>query len=201
MGCPMKVHAQTQASAATPQKGVTPSGDTTFEDARDATRAAAGDVVAFEALYRRHCADIHRLSRRLAGDADADDATQEVFIRLWKKVGSFRSQSTFRTWFFRLAINVLVRRARGARVSSHRIVSIADDHLAQPPVNVDARMDVVKALSLLEPDVRAVVVLHDMEGYSHDEIAQLLNIGPSASRMRLHRARATLRVHLSGDSK
>lgn len=197
----MRVHAQTRASAATPPKGVRPSVDTTIDDARDATRAAAGDVAAFEALYRRHCGDIHRLSRRLAGEADADDAAQEVFIRLWKKVGSFRSESTFRTWFFRLAMNVLVRRARMARVSSHRIVSIADDHLAERPVNVDARMDVVKALSLLEPDVRAVVVLHDMEGYSHDEIAQLLNIGPSASRMRLHRARATLRAHFCGDSR
>jgi RNA polymerase sigma factor (sigma-70 family) len=87
------------------------------------------------------------------------------------------------------------------QVSSHRIVAIVDDHLAQPPVNVDARVDVAKALSFLEPDARAVVVLHDMEGYSHDEIAQLLNIGASASRMRLHRARATLRAHFRGDSR
>jgi RNA polymerase sigma factor (sigma-70 family) len=156
----------------------------------DAGRAAAGDLGAFERLYLRHAARVHRLAARVLGPDDAADATQEVFVRAWSKIGQFRGDSAFGTWLFRLALNAIVRRAR----HGHRLAS-APQAPSEParPASHDIRLDVARALAGLDKSMRAVVVLHDMEGYSHDEIAQLLGITPSASRMRLHRARSIRR--------
>ncbi len=158
----------------------------------DVARAAAGDVRAFERLYHRHVDQVRRLAERMAGD-EADDATQDIFIRAWAKLGSYRKESSFATWLHRLAINVLIRRAQRRRRLWNRVLS--GDLTRHPAVREahDTRMDVSAALATLPPDVRAVVVLHDLEGYSHVEIASMLGIGLSATRMRLHRARLALR--------
>jgi RNA polymerase sigma-70 factor (ECF subfamily) len=164
-------------------------------DAADADRAVAGDESAFGRLYGRHAKRIHMLARRLVGPDEADDATQDIFIRAWSKLKLFRGESSFGTWLHRLAVNLLIRRAGTLRRETLRIEPGAHDVAHEPSTKPDDRMDVSTVLASLEPGLRQVVVLHDMEGYSHDEIARLLDIGISASRMRLHRARSALRAN------
>ena len=166
------------------------------DDAADAARAAKGDVRAFERLHRRNAERVHVLARRFLGPTDADDATQDVFVRAWEKLALFRGESTFATWLHRLAVNVLLRRAEVARAARRREVDV-DEGLASRAAASDAAMDVHAALARLEDGLREVVVLHDMEGYAHDEIAHVLGITVGASRMRLHRARTVLRAWIA----
>jgi RNA polymerase sigma-70 factor, ECF subfamily len=160
-------------------------------DRADAALAAAGDARAFERLYWRHAGRVKALARRLLGTLDADDGTQEVFVRAWSRLAQFRGESAFGTWLHRLAANVLVRQLekrqrRGAEDSSEL------EHLAARP-EAAPDTDIERALGTLPHGLREVVVLHDMESYTHDEIAEMLGIGVSASKMRLHRARNALR--------
>jgi RNA polymerase sigma-70 factor (ECF subfamily) len=189
------------ASGRTTERGVVADAPATHRRAgepSDVALAAQGDVQAFERLYRANVHEVYRLARRIVGADDADDATQEIFIRLWVKVRLYREESSFRTWLHRLAVNVLIRRGQQRQARGQRFVQ-ADVSLHQGRADAaDARLDIERALSTLSPELRAVAVLHDMEGYSHDEIAQLLNISVSAARMRLHRARQALRVFARG---
>lgn len=158
--------------------------------AQDPTLAAAGDQGAFERLYARHAARVHRLATRILGSDDAADATQEVFVRAWSKIGQFRGDAEFGTWLFRLALNVIMRRAHRQRRRKTLLPATVDPARSS---SHDAKLDVARALVSLDARMRVVAVLHDMEGYSHEEIAKLIGITPSASRMRLHRARTILR--------
>jgi RNA polymerase sigma-70 factor, ECF subfamily len=167
-------------------------------DGADAKAAAAGDAAAFERLYRRHAARIHTLCRRMLSPEEADDATQEVFIRAWEKLALFRGEAAFSTWLHRLAINlVLARRAREAR---QRYRFGADAEEVAPPLarreRPDLRMDMDAAIGTLPRGAREIFVLHDVEGYTHEEIAGLLNVSAGTSKSQLHRARMTLRQHL-----
>lgn len=162
-------------------------------DAEDVSLAAAGDARAFERLYRRNVRYVARLAYRMVGADEADDATQDVFVRLWEKARSYRGESAFRTWLFRLAMNVLLRRAAVVRTAERRHSDLDDSALRASSDPTDARLDVDAALRGLPPDFRAAVVLHDLEGYSHGEMAAILGISVSAARMRLHRARRALR--------
>jgi len=153
-------------------------------DRADVALAAAGDMKAFERLYWRHAARIKALARRFLGSSDAEDGTQEVFVRAWSRLGQFRGDAAFATWLHRLAVNVLLR--------------LMERQKPQPIEDVQVRphepdIDLERALLTLPPGVREVVVLHDMESYTHEEIASVLDIGVSASKMRLHRGRTALR--------
>ena len=164
-------------------------------DRADATLAAAGDAAAFGRLYWRHGARIRALARRLLGSGEAEDGTQEVFMRAWHRLPQFRGEAAFGTWLHRLAVNVLLReRERGRRHSTEDtpLESLAAE--LRPPRDLDLE----RALATLPPGTREVVVLHDMESYTHDEIGRLLGIGESASKMRLHRGRSALRGLLAG---
>lgn len=165
-------------------------------DRADAARAAEGDLDAYGRLYQRHAVGIHALARRLLGDWEADDATQDVFIRAWDKVGLYRGDASFETWLYRLAVNLIIRRASQAQRNDRRSHPLEPDAHSAAPVEIDDRLDVGTALERLAPALRHVVVLHDMEGYSHEEISGLLRIGVSASRMRLLRARQALRAFI-----
>lgn len=160
--------------------------------------AARGDVDAFGRLYRAHAERIHRLARRLVGDDAADEATQDVFVRAWTKLGSFRGDAQFATWLHRLAINVLIRRAQSARRREYRDTELAPRLQARSTTDPHILLDLDAALASIGDGFRQVVVLHDMEGYSHEEIAALLGIGVGASRMRLCRARLALRAFMIG---
>ena len=168
------------------------------EPSSDVARAAAGDARAFEALYRTHLPRVHSLVRRMTAGRDADELTQDVFVRLWQKLGSFRGDSSFTTWLHRLAVNVVIERFRTDQARRARIHDGEDifEMLAGPAETRDVGMDFEAALEKLPDGAREIFVLHDVEGYKHHEIGTLLEISAGTSKAQLHRARMMLRKHL-----
>jgi RNA polymerase sigma-70 factor (ECF subfamily) len=164
----------------------------------DVARAAAGDARAFEALYRTHLPRVHSLVRRMTAGRDADELTQDVFVRLWQKLGTFRGDSSFTTWLHRLAVNVVIERFRTDQVRRARMHDGEDifELLPGPAQTRDLGMDFETALEKLPDGAREIFVLHDVEGYKHHEIATLLEISAGTSKAQLHRARMMLRKHL-----
>ena len=164
----------------------------------DVARAAAGDAVAFEAVYRTHLPRVHSLVRRMTGGRDADELTQDIFVRLWQKLGTFRGDSSFTTWLHRLAVNVVIERFRTDQVRRARMHDGEDifEVLPGPAQTRDLGMDFETALEKLPDGAREIFVLHDVEGYKHHEIATLLEISAGTSKAQLHRARMMLRKHL-----
>jgi len=163
----------------------------------DVALAAAGDAQAFERLYRTHLARVHSMARRMMGFEDADEATQDVFVRVWEKLGTFRGESAFGTWLHRLAVNVLLARRANRGKREERFVS--DEALEQrgrTAGSPELRVDFEGAMEQLPPGAREVFVLHDVEGYKHREIAEMLGVTSGTSKAQLHRARMALRGHL-----
>lgn len=171
---------------------------TTATDTEDVALAVAGDTRAFERVYRRHAARIHTLCRRMVGPELADDVTQDVFIRAWEKLELFGGRSAFGTWLYRLAINVcLARRTKAGkrRARFHHDERAVQAARARRPQS-DARMDLNQAIDRLPNRAREVFVLHDVEGYKHREIGDMLGISAGTSKSQLHEARMALRAHL-----
>jgi RNA polymerase sigma-70 factor, ECF subfamily len=162
------------------------------------TRAASGDVRAFEQLYATHLPRVHSLVRRMAGGRDTDEITQDVFVRVWQKLGTFRGDSAFATWLHRLAVNVVIERFRTEAVRRQRHYDGEGifDTLSAPSRPRDVKMDFETALEKLPDGAREIFVLHDVEGYKHQEIGDLLGISAGTSKAQLHRARMMLRRHL-----
>ena len=159
--------------------------------------AAAGDAHAFGRLYKEHSARIHTLARRMASEEDADELTQDVFVRAWEKLRTFRGESAFGTWLHRLAVNlILARRAALATRRKRDGGSEALETAPGKPVTPELRMDFERAVQHLPEGARQVFVLFDVEGYRHEEIAELLGISTGTSKSQLHRARMILREHL-----
>jgi RNA polymerase sigma-70 factor, ECF subfamily len=165
--------------------------------------AAAGDVRAFEALYRTHLPKVHSLVRRMTAGKDADELTQDVFVRAWQKLGSFRGASTFGTWLHRLAVNVVIERFRSDAVRRRRLHEddTIFDRLPAPSRSGDLAMDFETAIARLPDGARRIFVLHDVHGYKHHEIATLLDLSPGTSKAQLHRARMILRRYLTPGRK
>ncbi len=161
-------------------------------------QAANGDLRAFEELYRIHLPRVHSLVRRMTAGRDADELTQDVFVRVWQKLGSFRGDSAFATWLHRLAVNVVIERFRTDTARRQRLVDgeAIFETLSAPPRRRDVSMDLEAALEKLPDGAREIFVLHDVEGYKHSEIATLLGISSGTSKAQLHRARMMLRKHL-----
>ncbi|MEO8200722.1 MAG: RNA polymerase sigma factor [Gemmatimonadota bacterium] len=171
----------------------------TENDAVDAMLAAAGDAIAFERLYRRHLGRVNSLARRMIGPDDADDATQAVFIRAWEKLGTFRGESAFGTWLHRLAINVMLARRSTLGIERGRFLDAEGtvEKLTGRSSHKDLSIDFEDAIERLPGGAREVFVLHDIEGYKHEEIAVMLGIVSGTSKAQLHRARMALRGHLN----
>ena len=169
------------------------------DDAADVKAAAAGDVPAFERLYRRHVARVHGVVWRLAGgvQARADDLVQETFLRAWRHLDSFRGGSRFSTWLHRLAVNTALMDLRSARSRPDIGAGPAGDE-AHHTDDPGQQMDLQRAVSSLPPRARAVLVLHDIEGWQHREIAAELDMAVGTSKAQLHRARQLLRHRLEG---
>src|SRR5262245_3523417 len=167
-------------------------------DAVDAVLAAAGDARAFERLYRGHVARIHGLARRMAGDDEAEELTQMVFVRAWQKLGTFRGEAKFGTWLHRVAINVILGRRESIKIERGRRQEGEDviESLPARPATTEHRIDFDAAIGRLPGGARQIFVLHDVEGFKHEEIARMLNINPGTSKAQLHRARMLLRGHL-----
>ena len=169
-------------------------------DVVDATLAATGDAQAFERLYHKHVARIYNLVRRMMGSEDADDVTQDIFVRAWEKLETFRGESAFGTWLHRLAVNVVLARRKRREIQQRRFYERDEvlEAISSRPPNVESAMDFEKALERLPNGAREVFVLHDVNGYKHREIAELLGITAGTSKAQLHRARMALREHLAG---
>ncbi len=167
-------------------------------DAVDATLAASGDGQAFERLYRAHVARIHGLARRMLGSDDADEATQDVFVRAWEKLGTFRGESAFGTWLHRVAINLILGNRKKLAVQRDRFIDSDESFERAPTRGTDEALniDFEAAIEHLPSGARQVFVLHDVEGYKHHEIAEMLNVTSGTTKAQLHRARMTLRKHL-----
>ena len=167
-------------------------------------RAQAGDQTAFRDLYRQHAGRVYALCLRLTGDGrEAEERTQDVFVRLWAKLRSFRGDSAFSSWLHRLAVNVVLneRRTTGRR---ERRVKPAEDpedvvgaqHAAPVQNSAGLSIDLERAIAELPDGAREVFVLYDIEGYAHGEIAELTGIAEGTSKAQLFRARRLLREKL-----
>ena len=167
----------------------------------DVALAAQGDTGAFERVYHAHLGRVHNLARRMAGPEAADELTQDVFVRVWQKLATFRGEASFTTWLHRLAVNVIIERFRTLGTARERFLADGEPALERMPAastgRHDVRMDLELAMTRLPPGARAVFVLHDIEGYRHDEIGTMLGVSVGTSKSQLHRARMTLRTELN----
>lgn len=152
-----------------------------------------GDESAFRLLYRRHTPRLYQFALRLLGgnELDAEDIVQETWVRALEKLGTFRWQSSLRTWLTGIVINgcrELIRR------KERNWMEMRDEHegIRQPPLEHE-RIDLEVAMSRLPAGYRAVLVLHDVEGYTHEQISGLLEISSGTSKSQLFRARRTMR--------
>lgn len=160
--------------------------------------AVQGDARAFERLYRATVPRIHSLARRMAGESVADDLTQEVYLRAWSRLHTFRGDARFSTWLHRLAVNVILTRRASMKKQRDRTVSGSAllDRMTAKVSRPGVRVDFEAALATLPAGARDVFVLYDVEGYKHEEIGEMLGIHPGTSKSQLHRARMLLRRHL-----
>jgi RNA polymerase sigma-70 factor (ECF subfamily) len=165
------------------------------------TRVQAGDVDAFEPLYRAHADRIYALCLRMSGDpTTAQELTQDVFVRCWERIGSFRGDSRFGTWLHRVAVNVVLEHTRTRNRREARVEPTDDPDLlggGGKERHDDTRMDLEQAVGQLPPKARTVFILHDIEGYRHREIAEMTGSAPGTLRAQLHRARQLLMEALS----
>lgn len=158
-------------------------------------RAQQGDVSAFESLYRTHSVAVYALCRRMVGDdREARDLVQDVFVRAWERLTTFRGQSSLTTWLHRLGVNVVLEHLRSSKRDAARLMDGDDETFGSRSMagRLDAAIDLDAALVQLPNGARVVFVLHDMEGYSHDEISQMTGIAPGTARAQLWRARRAL---------
>jgi len=164
-------------------------------------RAQGGDRRAFEELYRLHVNRIYGLCLRMCGQRTlAEDLAQEAFIRAWEKLGSFRGDSAFFSWLYRLTVNVVLGDRRSQARRTARMVEKEDlSDLPQPGGSqhrAGLRVDLEAAIAALPPGARQVFILHDVEGYKHEEIAELMGLATGTSKAHLHRARKLMREQL-----
>jgi len=184
--------------------------------ARDLSEAEAirlaqqGDAAAFEHLYRLHCRRVYFLCFRMVSDAsEAEDITQDVFLQLFRKIHTFRGNSAFSTWLYRLTLNMVLMRFRKRK---HVQVSIdspstSSERDASAPMEIGEedftltgtidRMSLQKALGQLPEGYKQMFILHDVEGYEHNEIARILGCSTGNSKTQLHKARQRLRELLN----
>ena len=166
-----------------------------------AQAAADGDMQSFEQLYERHHRRVYSLCLRMTTNAaEAEDLAQEVFIQLFRKIGSFRGESAFTTWLHRLTVNQVLMhfRKRGVRMEQTtddgetpiQIVKGTADPNHMPVVD---RIALGNAIKQLPPGYRTVFVLHDVEGHEHEEIAKMIGVSVGTSKSQLHKARMKLR--------
>ncbi|HEY6902955.1 MAG TPA: sigma-70 family RNA polymerase sigma factor [Candidatus Acidoferrales bacterium] len=168
--------------------------------------AQQGDAAAFERLYRLHSRRVYSLCLRMVGNtAEAEDLTQEAFLQLFRKIATFRGESAFSTWLHRLAVNVVLMKLRkkSGKETSLEQVTEPDEESGTPRRDFGAvdlrlsgsldRVNLQRAVDQLPPGYKAAFVLHDVQGYEHNEIAEMLGCSIGNSKSQLHKARMRLR--------
>jgi RNA polymerase sigma factor (sigma-70 family) len=174
---------------------------TRSRDAAIAARARRGEADAFEELYKAHSGRVYALCLRLTADpVQARELTQDVFVRAWEALPEFRGDANITTWLHRIAVNAMLMQRRTDRRRNAR-VTLADDESDDSgapidgtagPADVGMAIDLERAVAALPPGVRRAFVLHDVEGYSHEEIAHMTGLAAGTLRAQLHRARQLL---------
>ena len=157
-------------------------------------RAQAGDLAAFEALYRANLGRVYAVCFRMAGEATlAEELAQDVFVRAWQRLGSFRGESAFSSWLHPLTVNVALSERRSRRRRTARLVTTDEPEAFERPQarpsGPEAGFDLDRALATLPPGARSVFVLHE-------EIARMTGVATGTSKAQLHRARRLLREAL-----
>jgi len=173
----------------------------------DAIRLAQqGDAAAFERIYRLHSRRVYSLCLRMVGNtAEAEDLTQEAFLQLFRKIATFRGESAFSTWLHRLAVNVVLMRLRkktGSETSLEEATEPDEESggprrdFGEPDLRLSGSIDRVnlqRAIDELPPGYKMVFMLHDVQGYEHNEIAAIMGCSIGNSKSQLHKARMRLR--------
>jgi RNA polymerase sigma-70 factor (ECF subfamily) len=170
----------------------------------DVALAASGDRRAFERIYRQHVDRVFSVCMRMVGDRGlAEELTQDVFVRAWDKMGTFRGDAQFSTWLHRLTVNVVLndRQSEARRREKHDAGVVDMDAIPHGDVRAlpvpGLSLDLERAIATLPPGARKVFVLHDVEGYKHEEIAEMLGVTAGGCKAQLHRARMLLRKRLT----
>jgi len=172
-------------------------------DADLVARCRAGEADAFETLYRQHSARIYSLACRMAGSADdGEDLLQEIFLQAFRKLGSFKGDAALGTWLYRLALNHCLDYVRSRQAKMNKLTETLDaDTSIEPTARRDtpiARLDLERALERLPDGCREAFVLHDVEGFDHKEVGNVLGIAEGTSKSQVFKARARLRTLLKG---
>lgn len=161
--------------------------------------AQEGNVDAFESLYREHVGKVYGLCLRMLRESSrAEELTQEVFVLAWQKLGSFRGDSAFSTWLYRLAANTVLGHLRSQGRWEERFTTLDEpqhERAGEIP-RPDSGIDLERAIAALPPAARLVFLLSQVEGYRHAEIAELIGIAEGTSKAHLHHARRQLRKDL-----
>lgn len=167
------------------------------EDSALVRLAVAGDRAAFDALYRRHVPRVYGVCLRMVADvARAERLTQDAFVLAWRRIASFREESAFPSWLHRIAVNTVLQDARTTRRRESRVEPTAEParlNAAGAGDEPELRIELERAVALLPPRAREVLVLHDIEGYTHAEIARVTGTAVGTTKAQLHRARQLLR--------
>ena len=174
------------------------------DDAADAMLAAAGDRKAFERLYRSHVNRVFTLCTRMCGSrVRGEELTQDVFVRAWEKLPQFRGDAQFSTWIHRVAVNIVLTDRKNEARNRRRMVEDEPERGETPLQKASVtpgygdRMDITAALEGLPKGAKQIFILHDIEGYKHEEIAEMCGITAGGSKAQLHRARLLLREALT----
>jgi len=181
-------------SAETPDP---PEAETPSEESAWIRRAQSGDVAAFEPLYRAHVGRVHALCLRMLSDRSAaEELTQDTFVRAWERIGTFRWEASFGTWVYRIAVNQVLSAIRSQRRFADKLRELAGRViLASPddPFPGELDLDLERAVHELPERARLVFLLHDVEGYKHAEIAEMMGLTSGTTKTHLHHARRRLR--------
>jgi RNA polymerase sigma-70 factor (ECF subfamily) len=175
-----------------------------LSEAEAIDRAKQGDADAFEALYNQHKRRVYSLCLRMtANTAAAEDLTQEAFLQLFRKIGTFRGESAFSTWLHRMAVNVVLMQLRKKGlpvVPLEETIETEEDSPRKEPGADDPRLagsidrlQLQRSIASLPPGYRMIFLLHDVEGYEHNEIAEMVGCSIGNSKSQLHKARMKLR--------
>ncbi len=186
--------------SAQPQPGV-PAAAGAQRTAELVRRAQSGDVPAFEAIYRQFVGRTYALCLRLCGDAGRAEAlVQDVYVRAWSKLATFEGRSAFGTWLHRLTVNVVIEELREQSRRADRVLAMEDlaaVDVARPAPPPGTALDLEQAIAALPPGARLIFVLHDVQGYRHEEIAEMTGLSVGTCKSQLHRARRLLREALA----
>jgi len=168
-----------------------------------AGKIRSGDGTAFETLYQQHAPRLYNLAYRMAGTAtDADDLLQDIFLLAYRKVGSFRGESSLGTWLYRLAMNHCLDVLRSRQSRQEQQTDSLDEEgaaapAAAPALGAVSRIDLERAIGQLPRACRAAFLLHDVEGFGHQEVGTILGISEGTSKSQVHKARLRIRAYLT----